>query len=93
MSMSKQLQMHYNSLSAYYNGIPKLSKRESVIHQFFLETGGCYTDREVMKELGFIETNQVRPRITELIKKNLLRQVGSKKCETTGQKVRLVTGL
>ena len=92
MSLERQ-KMHNNSLLSFTEEIPKLSKRESVIHQFFLETSGTYTDREVMTNLNFTETNQVRPRITELIKRKLLREVGYTKCKTTGKKVRLVSAL
>lgn len=85
--------MHLNSLQTWTEEIPRLSKRENVIHQFFLESAGVYTDREVMEQLKFTETNQVRPRITELIKRKLLFEVGHKKCATTGKKVRLVSVL
>jgi hypothetical protein len=44
-----------------------------------------------MVELRFTETNQVRPRITELVKRKLLHEVGRKKCDTTGKTVRLVS--
>tara|TARA_B100002019_G_scaffold111530_1_gene95930 strand:+ start:2188 stop:2475 length:288 start_codon:yes stop_codon:yes gene_type:complete len=85
--------LHSNTLTSYTEVLPRISKRETIIHQFLLETSGTYTDREIMTELGFIETNQVRPRITSLVQRKLIREVGTKKCETTGRKVRLVSAV
>lgn len=84
--------MHINSIEAYYEELPKLSKRARQIADFFYNNGyaGGYTDREVMNVLGYTEPNQVRPRITELIQLGILKEVGAVKCEITGKKVRKV---
>lgn len=46
------------------------------------------TDREIMKRLGFTETNAVRPRITEMLDRGILRQVDQVYCKVTGKLVR-----
>jgi hypothetical protein len=48
------------------------------------------TDRQIMLVLEYDEMNCVRPRITELKKKGLVREVGKTKCPRTGKSVRLV---
>jgi predicted transcriptional regulator len=83
-------QVHENSINCYYQERPKLSKRAKHIHNFFCEKQGLYTDRQVQVEMGFLEPNNVRPRITELIKSGLLEEVGKVKCNVTGKNVRIV---
>jgi predicted transcriptional regulator len=83
--------MHGNSLKAYCEENIKLSKRESVILDWMFDKSGSFTDREIQIKMGFAERNQVQPRITELIKKNLLFEVGKTKCKLTGKTVRLVS--
>jgi chromosome condensin MukBEF MukE localization factor len=86
--------MHINSINAYHEELPKLSKRASVIYNFFANTHSrlerFYTDRQVKTILGFNDMNQVRPRITELIKLGLLEEVGKTKCPITCKMVRVV---
>tara|TARA_X000001388_G_scaffold28812_1_gene20349 strand:- start:342 stop:620 length:279 start_codon:yes stop_codon:yes gene_type:complete len=82
--------MHNNSLKAYYEEKPKLSKRSKDIYNFFKENERMYTDREVQLALGFSEPNQVRPRITELIKTGMLTEMGKTKCKYTNKTVREV---
>tara|TARA_X000001382_G_scaffold127171_1_gene114693 strand:- start:120 stop:392 length:273 start_codon:yes stop_codon:yes gene_type:complete len=83
--------VHENSLNCYYQERPKLSKRAKHIHNFFCEAQGVYTDRQVQVEMGFDEPNNVRPRITELIKAGMLEEVGKAKCNVTGKSVRMVS--
>lgn len=48
------------------------------------------TDREIMKALGRVDPNYVRPCITGLIKAGVLYEVDSVKCPDTGRMVRRV---
>lgn len=47
------------------------------------------TDRQVMLGLGKSDMNAVRPRITELLKLQLVVECGWKHCDETGKRVRL----
>tara|TARA_R100001163_G_scaffold14424_1_gene13172 strand:- start:4136 stop:4414 length:279 start_codon:yes stop_codon:yes gene_type:complete len=86
--------MHINSINAYHEELPRLSKRASAIYNFFANTHSrlerFYTDRQVKTILGFNDMNQVRPRITELIQLGLLEEVGKTKCPITCKMVRVV---
>jgi hypothetical protein len=83
--------MHDNSYNAYVSEIPKMSKRANQIFKFLNENRDIrFTDRDVMIGLGYSEPNQVRPRITELIRTKRVLEVGKKRCETTGKNVRLI---
>ena len=79
--------VHANSITAYHS--LNLSERETVIMSAFLDSIAPLTDRECMFTLGFQETNQCRPRITELIEKNLLEECGTAIDSTTGKSVRI----
>jgi hypothetical protein len=82
--------MHVLSLKAYSEERKTLDDRTLKIHRHIL--GERLTDRQVKDELGFTDMNQVRPRISELIKSGWADQVGSVKDEETGKTVRIVTG-
>lgn len=89
--------MHTNSLKAWRECREVFSKRELLILHFFDERKECsFTDREVMKELGFSEPNAVRPRISDLINGNprhdggFLEECGDCVCQVTNVTVRLV---
>lgn len=86
--------VHINSLAAYDEGqLEIFSARELAILSFLKSNpwGNVpQTDREIMKGLGFTDMNSVRPRITELIKADVLAEEGSVECATTGKWVRLV---
>tara|TARA_R100000773_G_C4220642_1_gene119372 strand:- start:3595 stop:3858 length:264 start_codon:yes stop_codon:yes gene_type:complete len=83
--------MHENSLKAYREEGKKLSQRARQILAFFENAGPAwFTDREVKHGLEFEEMNQVRPRITELIERGILEEVGKTKCTLTKKQVRLV---
>ncbi len=71
------------------SALPQLAKRAAAILAWLAEHGPA-TDREVMRGLGFVEPNAVRPRISELIDAGLVAECGERLCVTTGQRVRLV---
>ncbi len=85
--------IHNNSIRTYYEEKPKLNKRAKLIYEYLLDLppNCCHTDREIMMALGYSEPNQVRPRITELVKMGMLHEVGKTKCDITGKNVRLVS--
>ena len=78
-----------NSIAAYHQEEPKLSKRAEALYAWILEHGP-HTDREVMKGMGFTEPNAVRPRITELLLAGRLMEVGDVVCSTSNKRVRRV---
>lgn len=87
--------MHPNSLLAYTTEQSKLSKREQMIVDAISRSAkpyglGAITDREIMRLLGFTDCNSVRPRITSLIQKGILREVGNTKDSVSGKTVRVV---
>lgn len=83
------LRPHTNSIQAYREEEPKLSRRASLILEWITKRGP-HTDREVMQGMGFSDMNSVRPRITELIEKAKLMEVGSIVCPVTKKRVRRV---
>ena len=83
--------MHENSIKTYYEEVGNLSKRASDILMAMKNNPTRYwTDRQMMSFLRLPEPNSVRPRITELIKRGLAKEVGTEVCEVTGKSVRLV---
>ncbi len=85
--------MHQNSLLAFFENGPRLSKRAKAIVAL-LESDAMQhlgrTDRMVMTALGFSDPNAVRPRITELIDMGLLEECGDCRDSVSGQRVRRV---
>ena len=84
--------MHNNSIKAYREEFPKLSKRASDIYFFLLnnmEIG--FTDRDIKNYMKFEDMNMVRPRVTELIQQGLLEEVDKITCKVTGKTVRMVS--
>jgi hypothetical protein len=80
--------MHENSLLAYYSGERKyFSDRELAVLEVLARLG-IGTDREVKERGAWSDMNDVRPRITELIKKGVVEEVGTCECPVTGQQVR-----
>ena len=80
--------MKRNSLLAYWNGqLGEFSTREVAVLKA-LENLGIATDREVKVWLNLGDMNDVRPRITELIKDGLIEEIGTCECEVTHQPVR-----
>jgi predicted DNA-binding transcriptional regulator len=82
--------MHINSLTAYREEGERLNGRKALIYELLSETNTAMTDREVMLKLGYSDPNAVRPRITELIKRGLIEEFGSKVCVSTRKTVRRV---
>lgn len=85
--MGNRLSMHDNSLEAYESIRATLKGRQLEIWQILWKTPHM-TDREILMAIGGTEMNQVRPRITELLKKDLIRETGSRICFHTGKKCR-----
>ena len=85
-------EMHENSLKAHEEELPKLSKRADLIYSFVASHAGSggFTDRGLMRLLGFSDPNCVRPRITELVKAGLLVECDKTTDPTTGKTVRTV---
>jgi len=83
--------MHDNSLEAYREELPKLHPRErDILGAVSHNWRGPWTDREIMRMLGFTDPNSVRPRITELLRAGLLVEGDKVKDSTTGKTVRTV---
>lgn len=82
--------MHKNSLKAYKEEKPKLSRRANEIYEFIKHSKQSHTDRDIMHALWFDEPNQVRPRITELLKIGLIQEDGNIKDKKTNKTVRKV---
>ena len=77
--------MHDNSLAAY--ATINLSKREAEVIAALDALGKPSTDRQIARQMGS-EDPSSRPRITSLISRGILRQVGDEK--ENGRWVRLV---
>jgi hypothetical protein len=84
--------MHHNSQTALEKiaADGTLSQRAAEILRFFRAHPRAFTDREVAMYLRYPDMNCVRPRITELIERGLLREVDSVKCPVTSKTVRRV---
>jgi DNA-binding Lrp family transcriptional regulator len=78
--------MHANSLAAFAT-VP-LSDMESKVLAALSSLGGIATDRQIAKAMGSDDPNIARPRITTLVKRGILREVGSDL--SSGRKCRLV---
>lgn len=76
--------INVNSIDAYYseNDNGRILKRRIMVYNLILRKEGL-TSREIMKELNFNEPNQVRPRITELLQKGLIKEGEKIICEDT----------
>jgi len=66
--------VHKNSVEAFQEIKPDIEKRRRAILDVYEKEGRPLTDREVCCKLCFTDMNMVRPRITELIYKGLLRE-------------------
>ena len=84
--------MHENSLLAYATERAHLSTREQmIVNRMKQDIFGQWTDRQVMNALGFTDMNAVRPRLTSLIQKGILKEVGNVRDLITGKTVRTVS--
>lgn len=83
--------MHDHSTKAYREerDYGRLSEREAEIAEASTALGKA-SDREIMVWLRFTDPNKVRPRITEMIKRGIMRECGSQVDSMTGKRVRLV---
>jgi len=81
--------IHHNSLKAHRSN--RYSKRCKMIIDEICENGPG-TCRELIERLGLRDMNQVRPRVTELVKSGALREIGEKRDNSTGKMV-MVVGL
>jgi len=82
--------MHSNSIDAYESEKVNLSKRAlSILTELESRPRPC-SDRQLKDRLGYSDMNMVRPRVTELIGKGLVFEVGKYPCEITGKSVRLI---
>jgi hypothetical protein len=81
--------MHDHSLATYREEETKLSARATAVLEW-VGRFGVATDRQVMQGMGFTDMNSVRPRITELLERGKLTQVGEVRCPITGKTVRKV---
>jgi len=78
--------MHENSLEAFHS-LDKETRRRKILEVF--KARGPMTDRLVCLNLGFSEMNAVRPRITEMVKDNILEEITKTKDAITGRTVRV----
>ncbi len=69
-----------------------LFERERRIHSFLLNRPPM-TDREIVAAMGFVDMNEVRPRINGMIELGYIVKTGDTICTVTGCKVRLVKAL
>ncbi len=79
--------MHENSLSSW-SALDRGMRAKSVL-SVYQQSADPLTDREVMQWLGFTDCNQVRPRITELLRSGALQECGKMVDNTSRRKVRL----
>jgi len=82
--------IHENSIASFDENDRELifSNREREVIAAF-EDIGAETDRSILAYLRYTDMNAVRPRITELINKGVLREVGSVICPVTKKRVRV----
>ena len=88
--MSKR-KIHANSSKAWHEIADSLGKWQKYIFEALRNAYDPQTDRDVKAITRADDMNQVRPRITELIKQGLVIEVGTTTCKHTGKTVRLVT--
>ena len=83
--------MHANSLIAYYEERRKFNKREKLVYGQ-LAFGGAQTDRQIKDAVFHVngDMNLVRPRVSDLIKRGWIIEVGKTKDTVTGKAVRIV---
>jgi|TARA_Y100000034_G_C6627749_1_gene273895 predicted HTH transcriptional regulator len=54
-------------------------------------TGESMTDRQILNTLEVTDVNNIRPEITRLKQKGVLKETGKTKCPVTGKTVRTVS--
>jgi hypothetical protein len=83
-------EVHVNSLAAWHAGERSgfFNDRELEVLQAFHGREPS-TDREIQGRCGYAEVAKVQPRISDLVNKGVLQEVGRKPCPVTGKKVRV----
>jgi hypothetical protein len=80
--------IHENSLEAYHEEKPKLTKREREILDFLeARPFECFTVRQIQRKLGYRERADVQPRCSDLLRKGLIEEYGKASCDVTGKPV------
>jgi hypothetical protein len=90
MSQHKTHANRRNSIAAHSEERVRLTRRRDQILAVYSRARRPLRDREVMQALGFVDMNSIRPVITALIDKNVLRETGDSVCPITQKTVRLV---
>ena len=83
-------QTHPNSKEALEN-VYNLSSKHMQVYLVYRQNTKPLTDRQVKEKLGLDDMNEVRPRISELLKENILTEFKNVKDEKTGKTVRTVS--
>ncbi len=79
--------MRVTSIKAY-GEVPDLGEMQQRVFNAIIELNmeGRYpTDRELAKDLGFSDPNNVRPRRHELMESGLIIEAGRRKCRESGR--------
>ena len=85
-------EIHDNSLEAWHAGRRSaFAKRELEILDAYAGRRRPLADRDVQAICGYPELARCQPRISDLVKKGVLVEVGSTTCELTKKTVRLLT--
>ena len=79
---------HKNAIKSFKDLKPNGRYRQII--RTLRESSIPLTDREIMRELGFIDPNEVRPRISELIDFEVLQECGKTIDSNTRRTVRIV---
>lgn len=82
--------IHINSKMSFRELQETLGKRQGKILQAVTSMKKLVTDRQVKNLLGLEDMNQVRPRISELLRLGVLKEGTPIKCPTTNRLVRRV---
>lgn len=79
-----------NSSNSFKAGRKQRANREAQIIAVYRASAVPLRDREVGEQLGYADLNGVRPTITGLIAKRVLKKAGDMTCPETGRTVRIV---
>ena len=80
---------HVNSIISNHD-TDKETRNKEILSVFNSISHLKLTDREVMERLNYKDMNAVRPRISEMIRKGILMEVGTIRDPLTKRKVRFV---
>ncbi len=83
--------MHDNSLQAYEEENLKLGAKALQVYRFLKHNRyNSYTVSQLSRMMGFAHRSEIQPRVSDLIKKGLVREAGNVKCDETGKTVALI---